>query len=634
MDVEQLLADLGSTTDATQPLVEGILQVYCKKAVRPYSSSLVDLTMPLVIVYGADASGLFHTIYRASTALVLKTPPYAQGYICDVHRSLLQFHDPELSLHLDRHNLYKGLHKAVFDPESGWHSTAFASILRQGNALSLWDYLVSAGQGDMRRLLLVGIAVVILARTSLLKLSASDDVEVCVIRSLASGVEIAKKSEELRERTPMCTSEDIRLAMFGTAEEVSTAQERIRKHIVIPITCNEVMDSFRVKKVKSSAGTTAPLRYVVLDCRSEKSFNYARLPTAVHIGTKVGYDAELMRAITDRFTSARGSHFCVLGTGRGLTEENNLLNVLALQFVQAGFSQIAIVEEGFKGIIPSIKDGSIEFVQTLTPEQEAAQQMQTPSPPPPPPVVIAKEVIAEKFGAFKLWGSGLVKNISQTLEKAKPVNQLEATTTAPPSGGAQAPAPNQPKMTTQFVLGSTSTVDDEDDDDEFVLIRNVTLPQVSSNTSNPPTSPPQTEDVMSTQTNPRGTPMTPLESNPPASPQALPRTPLTPIDPMQDSAAPTPTLSTQTNPRGTPLTPILSNPSSSPLPLPRTPVDEGVSQQQTFESVAPPTNVEAKKPAPPSVLDDDFDIDSIVVPAGSVPKPMTEDKHPFDDIFV
>lgn len=80
-----------------------------------------------------------------------------------------------------------------------------------------------------------------------------------------------------------------------------------------------------------------------------KSFKFARLPTAVHVGN-VGYDSIKMKAILDRFETAKGSHFVIYGTGKHLPDEDNLLNVIAMRFLAANFPHISIAPDGFKGM--------------------------------------------------------------------------------------------------------------------------------------------------------------------------------------------------------------------------------------------------------------------------------------------
>ena len=317
LDVELMLSNLGAEQNDAQADIEAVLAFFCKKTGTAYTPSLCELAMPIVLVYGGkDIGSIFHVLYRAASSLVVRLNPG----VCDLHRSLLQYHDPTLSLHLDQRNRYSTL------PLAAWHATCFASILGKDNVLPVWDYLLSAGTDDARRVLLVGIAILTLSRAFLMA-SGGDptDAELCVLRRAATGHDIVATATALEANTPWCAHDDLRVAFSG---EISIS-ERVRKYIVLPITAEEIMRAFRSPPPTSPP----PIKYIVLDCRSEKSFHYARLPTAVHIGTKVGYDADLMKAITERFVSAKGSHFCILGTGRSLSDENNLLNVLALQFV-------------------------------------------------------------------------------------------------------------------------------------------------------------------------------------------------------------------------------------------------------------------------------------------------------------
>lgn len=54
---------------------------------------------------------------------------------------------------------------------------------------------------------------------------------------------------------------------------------------MLPITTADLLEAFRVAGHRAKGALT----YIVLDCRALRSFQYARLPTAVHIGPDVGY---------------------------------------------------------------------------------------------------------------------------------------------------------------------------------------------------------------------------------------------------------------------------------------------------------------------------------------------------------
>jgi hypothetical protein len=125
--------------------------------------------------------------------------------------------------------------------------------------------------------------------------------------------------------------------------------------------------------------------YVILDCRSTESFHFACLPTALHVGDAIGFDAELLQKMRDRFAAARGSHLCILGTGRALIEEVNLLKLIVLHLVQHGFPYVSVATGGFRALIPFIKSGKVEFVRgggpkTKPPHKGAAGGEHSPPP--------------------------------------------------------------------------------------------------------------------------------------------------------------------------------------------------------------------------------------------------------------
>jgi hypothetical protein len=160
---------------------------------------------------------------------------------------------------------------------------------------------------------------------------------------------------------------------------------------VLPVPTSEIIEAFRKEKAKHIVTT---VRYIIIDCRSLKSFRFARLPTAVHIGQHVGYDAERMQKILARFVDAKGSHFSIFGTGRELQEEDNLLKMMAMKFVAAGFEHISIARGGFAECIKYISNNEIEFVRDIDPRQQ--QQMHQ--------EVKATEKIAETVNSLWNWG--------------------------------------------------------------------------------------------------------------------------------------------------------------------------------------------------------------------------------------
>jgi hypothetical protein len=70
-----------------------------------------------------------------------------------------------------------------------------------------------------------------------------------------------------------------------------------------------------------------------------------------------------MKTLVKQFESAKGGHFTIFGTGRKILDEQNLLNLIAMKFIQNGFPHISIAYEGFKGCIKYISTNQIEYVR-------------------------------------------------------------------------------------------------------------------------------------------------------------------------------------------------------------------------------------------------------------------------------
>jgi hypothetical protein len=200
-------------------------------------------------------------------------------------------------------------------------------------------------------------------------------------------------------------------------------REDILSLVALPVSATELGSAF------ASPGeerVRPPRTYVILDCRSANSFHFARLPTAVHVGDEIGFDAELLADMRRRFESAKGSHLCILGTGRAITEEQNLIKVIALNLVQNGFPYISIAVGGFKACIPLIKAGKLEHVRSPKPQLSAPVPTPTPCTPPAEsdrteglPTAQLTTKAAEIKAKAASWGLGLMKAIEGRFDAMK-----------------------------------------------------------------------------------------------------------------------------------------------------------------------------------------------------------------------
>lgn len=231
---------------------------------------------------------------------------------------------------------------------------------------SVWDRFIL--EGDSILPVFFGAAMLITRREQIMNAAS----ESAILEQLNS-INISEKKEaldmllmaqELDRATPLFARNQMYGLMFPSEEaNFHALHESLSANVVLSIPTNELVEAFRKNKLRHSSQQNKFVRYIIIDCRSMKSFNFARLPTAVHVGPYIGYDSKKMQAILDRFDSARGSHFTIFGTGKPINEENNLLKLIAMKFVADGFQHISTADGGFKDCIQYIVSNEIEYVR-------------------------------------------------------------------------------------------------------------------------------------------------------------------------------------------------------------------------------------------------------------------------------
>jgi hypothetical protein len=374
MDVELLLSVATVEGDATQAQeqLEGMLEYLCTKKGLPYRSALCEVVGPLVSLPAVTHGQVFHLLVTiVDSFLATQTSLAYSEAIVELLRLLLQYHDPLLSLHFDR--IQVNFSVTVLQ----WASTLFASVFGPSHVTVLWDWLFLAN--DRLLPLYIGLSLLVESRDTLMKLTERDALTKAVQQlnfadSSAEKVkEFVTRARHQLKNTPMSIRRLLTDMFYApidgpTKLPPDDVRQRLLGFVALPIAVQEMVDTFAMAREGESR--KPHLNYVILDCRAEKSFHYARLPTAVHIGGSIGYDPRLLSDMLERFENARSSHFVILGTGKKIVEEQNLLKVISLHFLQAGFVFVGIADGGFKACIPLIKSGKIEFARTPQPSDE------------------------------------------------------------------------------------------------------------------------------------------------------------------------------------------------------------------------------------------------------------------------
>jgi hypothetical protein len=355
----------------------GMIPFLVNKTGVPYRSSILRVMGPLLWIPDFSLSDLFRVAYHLVKDYLPSGSPQYEEPMSELFRLILQYHDPEVSIHLDRSHTNAG------NLMIRWWGNLFTLIF-SANALTphvlpLWDWLFL--QGDPLLGAFIPLVFLMERRRELLSCSGKEEVRrfmdgFSAENIFASPSEVVTRAKIVLRNTPFCTRRLLKRVYLGESQSLdhlahstpladpASLKSQLLSFVALPIDAGELVDTFKAPDENAGKLRPAHLNFVILDCRAEKSFNYARLPTALHVGNDIGFDPKLLDRMVSRFDNARGSHLCVLGTGRELEAELNLLKIIVLHFVQAGFRHVGFADGGFKACIPFVKAGKIEVVRS------------------------------------------------------------------------------------------------------------------------------------------------------------------------------------------------------------------------------------------------------------------------------
>nr|CCC90901.1 conserved hypothetical protein [Trypanosoma congolense IL3000] len=464
-------------------------------------------------------------------------PPEASrtydGALRPLCRLLLQYHDPELSLHLDRHLV------DVSNYMLSWLRRHFVTGNDCAAAIRIWDWLLTADDPSLGMYL--AIAYLIFHRQEFLLLTTKEGLQEA-LESLKFQVEVPEGKEAsypqpscggpktfscptsgkvllqnanvVRLNTPCVTRQVIKSLLYPgeygrkCARNIQKSPEELAHYYsslaTLPLECGDYLHSFAATPAKENG--EPPLKYTVMDCRARVSYEAARLPTAVHVGDEIDFDMEKISKVVSSFAGVRGEHICVFGTGRQITEEINLLNVLSLRLVEGFFPYISCGR--FRSIIPLIKAGEVAIMGSAV--EGGVQRMKGDIGE------VGKAVISgilqrveltdvsgkakEGMEVAKSWGLGFIKRVGGRLKTKEgdesaqhAAKTLETTTTdvgeVAPGKVDSFPRPeSNPAKKDVFSQGRGnnpsrhifSLGDDANDNDDFDLIETVSPQRVSA----------------------------------------------------------------------------------------------------------------------------------------------------------
>ncbi|RNF26178.1 uncharacterized protein Tco025E_01578 [Trypanosoma conorhini] len=441
------------------------------------------------------------------------------GSLAPLLRLLLQYHDPCLARHLDQRVVNVGA--VLLD----WARRLFVVGDGLQEALGVWDWLLIVGDPTMtvyfalsylvahrQRFLAMEtheeLAEALRAPAFALPTRKEDAVDPALhdgrpvsFLSLRSGKSLAQNADIAYQSTPHSTRCVIDALLFpdegGLGKSPDALEKYYTAYTALPLERSDFAESFAVQPAAQTE--LAALGYVVLDCRSRASYDFARLPSAIHVGDDIGFDNEKLDKVVAKLGDVRGTHLCVFGTGRPITEEFNLLKLVSLHLVQSGFPYVSI--GGFRALVPLIKAQAVTITRASTVDMARGEVMSS--------VTALKNGLAEmlphlefdkeearrraeavghkaKEGvqAVKSWGWSMVRRVGQRLASsgtssptANPTASAAASEeTGNGGGGGRGGRSLRPARATAaqhaFSLGAG---DDAGDEDDFDLITSVPL---------------------------------------------------------------------------------------------------------------------------------------------------------------
>ncbi|CCW61758.1 unnamed protein product [Phytomonas sp. EM1] len=323
-------------------------------------------------------------------AIPMSSKPYDKT-TTQLLRLILQYHDPALSIHFDQ------CHISIGELLLRWVRQFFVLDGEYRAALGTIDYLLVLGDPVLNPF--VALAYIIANRQSLLSIHEAEvlrnaldtlKMELPGVKEAAldpwlvdgrsfapmpvwSGKTLLQNADLLHRNTPQSTRRVLGLCLYPDMGSINKTFEELEAYYAgmpcLPLERSDIASSFSAKPHDPAEGTS--LQYIIVDCRSQASFDYARLPTAVFVGDVVSFDADRLQEMVDRLMPTKGAHFSVFGTGRGIVEEANLLTIVILHLVQRHFPFVSLTAGGFKGLLTLIRSNLIRLTGSTAEAGEA-----------------------------------------------------------------------------------------------------------------------------------------------------------------------------------------------------------------------------------------------------------------------
>ncbi|KAF1749144.1 hypothetical protein GCK72_025611 [Caenorhabditis remanei] len=325
------------------PELESFLTLYCKKRGMDYVKDIGWLTiLEKLLLLNLPAAHEFNVFFAFTTKYIPKdTRPNAQIY--DLFRLLLQYHDPQISNHLE------ALHCSPSTYCKQWFSTLFASSMSTETCHELWKIYIE--QGDPFLVFHLAIVFLINAKEEILQVKRGEQAQaVQILENMASQLSVEDVTDFFQlalhysEKTPECIRKDFHYIIFGANFDEEIKEMQMNKMLCLPIpaidlTSNDEMSSGNVN-------------FFIVDTRSNADFDSGHFVSSFNLNCVAIVDEPekfdiALNSLECYKTSRRAEdHYLILGYGSD--EEDNYMNMLIAMFIQKGKAHVSFVQGGYQ----------------------------------------------------------------------------------------------------------------------------------------------------------------------------------------------------------------------------------------------------------------------------------------------
>ncbi|KHJ97112.1 hypothetical protein OESDEN_02914 [Oesophagostomum dentatum] len=329
------------------PELESFMTLYCKKRNVDYKKdSGWIVVLEKILKFELPAEHVFNVFFAFTTKYIPKeTKDTAQIY--DLFRLLLQYHDPQISSHLD--SLKCPPHRYA----NHWFATVLASSVNDGVCRALWELYIE--KGDPFLVFYMALVLIINARDQLLEFGSDRrDEALSLLTSLPNQLTIddvpdfVQLSAYYADRTPQCVREDFHYLIFGSNYDDEVGEMHVNKLLCLPVTVQELIRKDR------GAVTTSKISYFVIDCRSNEAYNSG------HIYGSFNLDCQLLVDAPDQFEMALNcleayrneqkfeEHICFFGYGD--ENQDQFMNMVIARYLREGKTHVTFAQGGYHGL--------------------------------------------------------------------------------------------------------------------------------------------------------------------------------------------------------------------------------------------------------------------------------------------